>query len=87
MIYTYINSISSNKILLSAIIGIFYTIYSINNSNISTKGVIGIIISIFIGWYILDKSKTITHKYNLINNNIITEIPILKGLINYQQAS
>ena len=84
MIYTYINSISSEKILLSAIIGMFYTIYSINNSNISTKGVIGIIISIFFGWYIIDESKTISHKYTLIINNIITEIPILKGLMNYQ---
>ena len=38
MIYNYINTIYSKKILFFVIMIIFYTIYSINNSNLSMKG-------------------------------------------------
>jgi hypothetical protein len=84
MIYDYINSIHLKKTLILSIIIIFYTISSINSSNLSIKGIVGIIISLLLAWYIFDKEKSTIKKSNILIHNIIDEIPILKGLSNYE---
>ena len=84
MIYNYINSIYSKKVIFVSIIFIFYTIYSINSSNLSIKGIVGIILSLFLAWYIIDKYKSTEAKHNILINHIVNEIPILKNLINYE---
>lgn len=84
MIYNYINSIYSKNVILTSILIVFYTIYSINNSNLSIKGIIGMILSLIIAWYIIDKDKNTTSKHDMLIKSIVKEIPILKKLIKHE---
>ena len=82
MIYNYLESIISKKLLILCIIIIFLSVFTFENINITLKGIFGILIGLFICWFYVDHKITKINDNLDVINNVITEMPNLKSIEN-----
>jgi hypothetical protein len=85
MIYNYLESIKSQKILILSIFIIFISLFLFDRINISIKGIFGIFIGLIICWYFLDRNITKKNNEKELIDKIIIELPILKQLENEEE--
>lgn len=79
MIYNYLESIISKKLLILCIIIIFISVFVFENINITLKGIFGILIGIFICWFYVDHKITKINDNLDVINNVIQEMPNLES--------
>jgi len=82
MLYNYLESLKSQKILVLCVFIIFVSMYTFDRINITSKGVFGIFIGLIICWYFIDKKITIKNDNKELILKIINELPLLKDLEN-----
>jgi hypothetical protein len=80
MIYNYLESLKSQKILILCVFILFISTYVFDRINITLKGIFGIFIGLIICWYFIDKKITIKNENKELISKIVNELPILKEL-------
>ena len=82
MLYNYLESLKSQKILVLCVFIIFFSMYAFDRINITVRGVFGIFIGLIISWYFIDKKITVKNENKELILKITNELPILKDLEN-----
>lgn len=85
MLYNYLESLKSQKILILCIFIIFMSMFVFDRININVKGIFGIFIGLIISWYFIDRKITIKNENKELILKIIDELPILKELENEEE--